>query len=303
MTYRFLLGLVVGALAWTVLALFSTAPAQAAKQRSVRTAKQETGVAKRKNQRPTKKRERRSVPKAPPFDQVKYEACVQLTWEIADSVFSRWASDSLRPAGWDEDYEYLTVRYLLAIKWDKWGCFADKDVRAAQRLNMSLEEYVIGGMHPLYRREVARLFRKLDELGHFPVITSGFRDDERQRDATGYKAGNCNSRHGGSCRTRGYRWGIAVDIKAGNERDGETPSQHYVVSEALWHEVDRLAHAGEYNLARLPGDPPHIEPTGTLEKLVATDGLRGRHKTERAKPNLSKAKQGGKHKPKKRRRT
>jgi hypothetical protein len=41
---------------------------------------------------------------------------------------------------------------------------------------------------------------------------SSFRDDYRQRIASGFKAADCQSWHGGSCRTQGWGDGRAADL-------------------------------------------------------------------------------------------
>jgi hypothetical protein len=58
--------------------------------------------------------------------------------------------------------------------------FTWKDPNAAEKVNMSMSQYVIGGMERSFRLKLYRLMRAADDAGHAPGITSGFRDDYRQ---------------------------------------------------------------------------------------------------------------------------
>jgi len=93
--------------------------------------------------------------------------------------------------------------------------FTWKDPQAAQKVGMSMMEYVIGGMDRGFKGRLYRLFRALDDAGLAPGMTSGFRDDYRQSIASGNKAATNRSYHGGSLRG-GYGHGLA----AGREHQG-----------------------------------------------------------------------------------
>ena len=134
--------------------------------------------------------------------------------------------------------------------------FTWKDPQAAQKAGMPLMQYVIGGMDRGFKGRLYRLFRALDDAGLAPGMTSGFRDDYRQSIASGNKAATNRSYHGGSLRG-GYGHGLAADIVS---IMGETRSQRWIASEALWKWID--AHGNEFGIARpyLDKDPPHIAP-------------------------------------------
>jgi hypothetical protein len=59
--------------------------------------------------------------------------------------------------------------------------FTWKDPQAAQKAGMSMMGYVIGGMDRGFKGRLYRLFRALDDAGLAPGMTSGFRDDYRNR--------------------------------------------------------------------------------------------------------------------------
>jgi hypothetical protein len=134
--------------------------------------------------------------------------------------------------------------------------FTWKDPQAAEKAGMSVPQYVIGGIHRAFKARLYRLFRALDDAGLAPGMTSGFRDDYRQSIASGNKAANNRSYHGGSLRG-GYGNGLAADIVSVK---GETRSERCISSEILWKWVD--AHGKEYGIGRpyLDKDPPHIAP-------------------------------------------
>jgi hypothetical protein len=97
----------------------------------------------------------------------------------------------------------------------------------------------------------------MDAAGLHWAMLSAFRDDYRQRLASGYKASPKNSLHGGSARTGGYGHGRAVDVTSA---DGEM--------EDVWHWIDK--HGGKYGLTRpMPGrDPAHIQSRGDWRALA-----------------------------------
>jgi hypothetical protein len=201
-----------------------------------------------------------------------YQECALTTERIASEVRA------------DEDYErdlespsgILFEDYLDTIKFDSHGCFAAKDVKAAKRLGMNLEQYVIGGLDASFAAALAKVFVKLETLECAPGIkckpgiTSAFRDNERQRDAVGMKASACNSHHGGTCRTKGYAHGFAADIV--NASLGASRMDQEKSTEKLWEHVDEVGKAsGIYR--PMSFDPPHVEPYGALrEKVIAQSG-------------------------------
>ena len=134
--------------------------------------------------------------------------------------------------------------------------FTWKDLRAAERAEMPLIDYVIGGMDPSFRGTLYHALRALEEIGLMPGITSAFRDDYRQSIATGQKAQNDRSYHGGSFRG-GYGHGLAADIVSVN---GGTRAERLASSSQLWKWID--THEKELGIGRpyLDRDPPHIAP-------------------------------------------
>ena len=132
--------------------------------------------------------------------------------------------------------------------------FTWKDPAAAQKVGMSLKDYVIGGMDRGFRLKLFRALRVMDDAGFMPGITSAFRDDYRQSIASGNKAASDSSFHGGS-RRGGYGHGLAIDLVSVK---GETRLQRFAASEVLWKWVD--AHEKELGVGRpyLDRDPPHV---------------------------------------------
>jgi hypothetical protein len=134
--------------------------------------------------------------------------------------------------------------------------FTWKDLEAAKRAGMSIEDYVIGGMDPNFRVTLYHALRSLDDSGLMPGIMCAFRDDYRQTIATGLKAQSDRSYHGGSFRG-GYGRGLAVDIVSVK---GETRAEQLASSQQLWKWVD--THEKELGIGRpyLDRDPPHVGP-------------------------------------------
>jgi hypothetical protein len=132
--------------------------------------------------------------------------------------------------------------------------FGWKDPIAAQKVGMSLKDYVIGGMDRGFKLKLFRALRMMDDAGFMPGITSAFRDDYRQSIASGNKAASDSSFHGGS-RRGGYGHGLAIDLVSVK---GATRLQRFAASEELWKWVD--AHETELGVGRpyLDRDPPHI---------------------------------------------
>jgi phage-related protein len=134
--------------------------------------------------------------------------------------------------------------------------FAWKDPKAAELAGMSPMDYVIGGMDPGFRATLYRALRALDDAGFKPGVMCAFRDDYRQSIATGLKAQNDRSYHGGSFRG-GYGHGMAADVVSVR---GETRTERLAATSQLWDWID--AHEIELGIGRpyLDRDPPHVAP-------------------------------------------
>jgi hypothetical protein len=150
------------------------------------------------------------------------------------------------------------------------GDFTWKDPIAAQRVGMSLKDYVIGGMDRGFKLKLFRALRAMEDAGHMPGITSAFRDDYRQGIAVGKKAASDSSFHGGS-RRGGYGHGLAIDLVSVN---GATRMQRFAQSVELWKWVD--AHEKELGVGRpyLNRDPPHIAPIDGREFVAKRGGAK-----------------------------
>jgi hypothetical protein len=157
----------------------------------------------------------------------------------------------------DEVDDYLWEVYQRQpVKRDSTGDFTWKDPAAATRMGLSLQEYVIGGMDPGFREQLYRAGRAMDADGIQWSMLSAFRDDYRQRLASGFKARTGNSLHGGSRRTGGYGHGRAIDITTAEGNP-----------ELVWQWLD--VHGSKYGLQRpMPGnDPAHIQQLGEWKKV------------------------------------
>jgi hypothetical protein len=93
--------------------------------------------------------------------------------------------------------------------------FGWKDPKAAEHAGMTMTDYVIGGMDRDFKLRLFHLLLAAEQAGLSPGITSAFRDDYRQSIASGLKAANDRSFHGGSFRG-GYGHGLAADIVSVN---------------------------------------------------------------------------------------
>jgi hypothetical protein len=135
--------------------------------------------------------------------------------------------------------------------------FAWKDPIAAEKVGMSLKDYVIGGMDRSFKRKLFHALHAMEGAGLSPGITSGFRDDYRQALASGNRAAADSSYHGGS-RRGGYGYGLAADLVSVR---GETRAERIKWSQILWKWID--AHENELGIGRpyLDRDPPHVGPT------------------------------------------
>jgi hypothetical protein len=148
--------------------------------------------------------------------------------------------------------------------------FAWKDPKAAERVGMSMIDYVIGGMDRSFKIKLFHALHAAEAAGLQPGITSAFRDDYRQSIASGLKAASNRSYHGGSLRG-GYGHGMAADIVSVN---GANRAQRWTSTEILWKWVD--ANGKQYGIGRpyLGHDPPHVGPIDGLEYVSKRGGTR-----------------------------
>ena len=159
--------------------------------------------------------------------------------------------------------------------------FAWKDPKAADHAGMPMADYVIGGMDRDFKLKLFHMLHVAEEAGLSPGITSAFRDDYRQSIASGLKAADNRSYHGGSLRG-GYGHGLAADIVSVN---GATRAQRLTSSENLWKWVD--AHGKEFGIGRpyLDRDPPHVAPIDGKEYADHHPGMKPRQAGSAAKPH------------------
>jgi hypothetical protein len=144
--------------------------------------------------------------------------------------------------------------------------FGWKDPKAAEKVGMSMMDYVIGGMDKRFK---LKLFYTL------------YRDDYRQSIASGLKAATDRSYHGGSLRG-GYGRGLAADIVSVK---GANRAQRWVSTEKLWKWID--ANGKDFGIGRpyLDRDPPHVAPIDGKEYI----SRRGGAKTQEADAKSTKA--------------
>jgi hypothetical protein len=157
--------------------------------------------------------------------------------------------------------------------------FSWKDPKAADKVGMAAPDYVIGGIDRDFKVKLFQMLRAADKAGLSPGITSGFRDDYRQSIASGLKAANDRSYHGGSSHG-GYGHGLAADIVSVN---GTTRAQRLVASDMLWKWVDD--HGKEFGIGRpyLDRDPPHVAPVDGKEYADHHPGMKTRQERSTAK--------------------
>jgi hypothetical protein len=158
--------------------------------------------------------------------------------------------------------------------------FAWKDPKAAEKAGMPMVDYVIGGMDRDFKLKLFHVLYAAEAAGLSPGITSAFRDDYRQSIASGLKAANDRSYHGGSFRG-GYGHGLAADIVSVN---GATRAQRLTSTEILWKWVD--AHGQEFGIGRpyLDRDPPHVGPIDGKEYADHHPGTKARRVGSATKP-------------------
>lgn len=159
--------------------------------------------------------------------------------------------------------------------------FSWKDPKAAEHAGMPMADYVIGGVDRDFKLKLFHMLRVAEEAGLSPGITSAFRDDYRQSIASGLKAANDRSYHGGSFRG-GYGHGLAADVVSVN---GATRAQRLISSETLWNWID--AHGKEFGIGRpyLDRDPPHVAPIDGKEYADHHSGMKARQAGSAAKPH------------------
>jgi hypothetical protein len=158
--------------------------------------------------------------------------------------------------------------------------FSWKDPKAAEHAGMPMPDYVIGGMDRDFKLKLVHMLHMAEAAGLSPGITSAFRDDYRQSIASGLKAANDRSYHGGSFRG-GYGHGLAADIVSVK---GATRAERLTSSETLWNWVD--AHGKEFGIGRpyLDRDPPHVAPIDGKEYADHHPGMKARQVGSAAKP-------------------
>jgi hypothetical protein len=134
--------------------------------------------------------------------------------------------------------------------------FGWKDSKAADKIDMSMADYVIGGMDRAFKLKLFHMLHAAEEAGLSPGITSAFRDDYRQSIASGLHAASDRSYHGGSSRG-GYGHGLAADVVSVN---GATRALRQVATDAFWKWID--IHGKGFGIGRpyLDRDPPHVGP-------------------------------------------
>jgi hypothetical protein len=158
--------------------------------------------------------------------------------------------------------------------------FTWKDPKAAERVGMSMMDYVIGGMDRSFKLKLFHTLHAAEQAGLYPGITSAFRDDYRQGIASGLKAASDRSYHGGSLRG-GYGHGMAADIVSVK---GATRAQRWVTTEKLWKWVDANGKAFGIGRPYLDRDPPHVAPIDGKEYV----SRRGTAKTQEAEAKVKK---------------
>jgi hypothetical protein len=148
--------------------------------------------------------------------------------------------------------------------------FTWKDPNAAERMGMSMSDYVIGGMDKSFKLKLFRMLQAAENAGLQPGITSAFRDDYRQSIASGLKAASNRSFHGGSLRG-GYGRGLAADLVSVNGADRD---QRWTSTEAFWKWID--ANGKQFGIGRpyLRFDPPHVGPIDGPEYVSRRGGTR-----------------------------
>ena len=151
--------------------------------------------------------------------------------------------------------------------------FTWKDPKAAEKVGMTMMDYVIGGMDRSFKLKLFYTLYAAEQAGLSPGITSAFRDDYRQSIISGLKAANDRSYHGGSFRG-GYGHGLAADVVSVK---GATRAQRWISTESFWKWID--AHGKEFGIGRpyLDRDPPHLAPIDGKEYAAHRSGTKAQH--------------------------
>ena len=173
-------------------------------------------------------------------------------------------------------HKLITVTRTFTVVVDE--DFGWKDPKAATHASMSLADYVIGGVDRDFKLKLFQMLRAADQAGLAPGITSAFRDDYRQSIASGLKAADNRSYHGGSLRG-GYGHGLAADIVS---TKGASRKERLTSSETLWKWIDN--HGIEFGIGRpyLDRDPPHVAPIDGEEFAKHRPGVKTRQATAQA---------------------
>src|SRR5580692_9513824 len=204
------------------------------------------------------------------LDQCSEDACInRYLWELyqrtpkEDSI----RVEQQRKVSVKRKGRMVTVTRTFSTTTDE--DFSWKDPKAADKAGMPAADYVIGGIDRDFKLRLFQMLRAADKAGLSPGITSGFRDDYRQSIASGLKAANDRSYHGGSFRG-GYGHGLAADIVSVK---GATRDERHASSETIWNWVDK--HGQEFGIGRpyRDHDPPHVGPIDGSE-YVSRRGAR-----------------------------
>jgi hypothetical protein len=155
--------------------------------------------------------------------------------------------------------------------------FGWKDPKAANKVNMPVVDYVIGGMDRDFKLRLFQVLHAAERASLSPGITSGFRDDYRQSIASGLKAADNRSYHGGSLRG-GYGHGLAADIVS---IKGATRAERLASTNILWNWID--ANGKDFGIGRpyMGRDPPHVAPIDGQEYATHHPSMRA---VRQAKP-------------------
>jgi hypothetical protein len=148
--------------------------------------------------------------------------------------------------------------------------FGWKDPKAAERVGMSMMDYVIGGMDRSFKLKLFRALYAAEAAGLQPGITSAFRDDYRQSIASGLKAAKDRSYHGGSTRG-GYGHGLAADVVSVN---GASRAQRWASTETFWKWIDTNGKPFGIGRPYLGRDPPHVGPIDGQEYASKRGGAK-----------------------------
>ncbi len=159
------------------------------------------------------------------------------------------------------DANFLFLRYQMTDKVDSTGDFAWKDIAAAERAKMPLQQFVVGGLNKKFTRTMANLLRGALAAGFDPGVTSCFRDNYRQALITrGTRSVSHLSFHGGSARG-GYGHGKACDVV----HIAKNAKERHALNLKLWVWIE--THGHEYGVGLPYGrfDGGHVAPLNGAE--------------------------------------